>query len=402
MSGAARLTAPWPPRRQSACAAPLRPRGRCLTRTRCRSLCAKGSPCAYCSREDFVRRENFESTPLPRPASTQRQLMFLLARPRPRPASCCCWLLFFFFAAPEHKYFCGTTRDVQCPLRLELETNRAHKRPMPTPPRPLPLLRKTTRHTLRHTRRRCPPRRRRVDATQEPAAAKSTATKSKEKSRREENSPLPTDNCRRRGEVRRRQSQRGKKSKEERPSKERHTPRRRTHTRAKEKRRESIKFPSASEGQRPDTTYTTRLDVPRTRRGQSDRVDGERPPREHVESIPPGTNMDTRFLSSTNMVFFISFFEVPEHEIQASRFSVSGRKCPSSLACAKHAAYASSCMFSRLERDVGGVCFDFNGEIGISTSGLLLCRRPPKQWVRSAVFRPANVEYARDIVVRSL
>lgn len=40
-------------------------------------------------------------------------------------------------------------------------------------------------------------------------------------------------------------------------------------------------------------------------------------------------------------------------KFQASRFSASGRKCPSSPTIVKHAAHASPCMFSRLERDVG-------------------------------------------------
>lgn len=39
-------------------------------------------------------------------------------------------------------------------------------------------------------------------------------------------------------------------------------------------------------------------------------------------------------------------------KFQASRFSASGRKCPSSPTEVKHAAHASPCMFSRLERDV--------------------------------------------------
>jgi len=44
-------------------------------------------------------------------------------------------------------------------------------------------------------------------------------------------------------------------------------------------------------------------------------------------------------------------------KFQASRFSASGRKCPLSPTEVKHAAHASPCMFSRLERDVKGVCF---------------------------------------------
>lgn len=47
------------------------------------------------------------------------------------------------------------------------------------------------------------------------------------------------------------------------------------------------------------------------------------------------------------------------------------------------------------------LCFVFNGEIGISTSWSLLCRRLSKQiWIRSAVSFHANVEYARDIDVK--
>lgn len=42
-------------------------------------------------------------------------------------------------------------------------------------------------------------------------------------------------------------------------------------------------------------------------------------------------------------------------KFQASRFSASGRKCPSSPTEVEHAAHASPCMFSRLERDVSGV-----------------------------------------------
>lgn len=39
-------------------------------------------------------------------------------------------------------------------------------------------------------------------------------------------------------------------------------------------------------------------------------------------------------------------------KFQASRFSASGRKCPSSPTEMEHAAHASPCMFSRLERDL--------------------------------------------------
>lgn len=45
--------------------------------------------------------------------------------------------------------------------------------------------------------------------------------------------------------------------------------------------------------------------------------------------------------------FELSFW-VPKHEIQAVRFSVSGRKCPSSPEWTEHAAYASPCMSYRL------------------------------------------------------
>lgn len=53
------------------------------------------------------------------------------------------------------------------------------------------------------------------------------------------------------------------------------------------------------------------------------------------------------------------FFGVPEHEFQASRFSVSGREVPLEPMgrAHRHAAHASPCMFPRLGRDVENLIF---------------------------------------------
>jgi hypothetical protein len=61
---------------------------------------------------------------------------------------------------------------------------------------------------------------------------------------------------------------------------------------------------------------------------------------------------------------------VPEHEIQASRFSASGRRCPlSSGQRPKQTAYASPCMFSRLERDFLLCVFTFTGGMAFRVLG---------------------------------
>ena len=89
-------------------------------------------------------------------------------------------------------------------------------------------------------------------------------------------------------------------------------------------------------------------------RGAKKRAKERRPA---ARRTPPHTCVRERVAARAGRSRFCVLLCVPEHEIQAVRFSASGRKCPSSHSQRlRHTAYASPCMFSRLERDVGICC----------------------------------------------